>query len=132
MSLRQRERENVYNVDLIHVVFRYRSTLLITARLPVFDKCFASGRLADRVAIRHRSASQTLAKTGKDFEAIMLFVTLGLLLGGAGLLWCLVLALTSADGESLAGERFDRRLSPSSVSDQTAGRVRLASEFVRE
>ena len=30
----------------------------------------------------------------------MLFVTLGLLLGGAVLLWCFVLTLTFADGDS--------------------------------
>ena len=62
----------------------------------------------------------------------MLFVTLGLLLGGAGLLWCFVLALTSDDRDSLVGGRFDRPMPPSSVSDQTTGRARLASEFVSE
>jgi hypothetical protein len=62
----------------------------------------------------------------------MLFVTLGLLLGGAGLLWCFVLALTFDDGNSLVAGRFDRPLSPSSVSDQTTGRARLASEFISE
>jgi hypothetical protein len=61
----------------------------------------------------------------------MLFVTLGLLLGAAGVLWCFVLALTFADGDSIEGTGFHMRLSPSSVNDQTTGRARTASEHVR-
>ena len=41
----------------------------------------------------------------------MLFVTLGLLLGAAALLWCFVLALTLADDDSMEGTSFDKRLS---------------------
>ncbi len=61
----------------------------------------------------------------------MLFVTLGLLLGVAALLWCFVLALTFADDDSIEGTGFERHLSPSSVTDQTTGRARPASEYVR-
>lgn len=61
----------------------------------------------------------------------MLFVTLGLLLGAAALLWCFVLALTFADDDSIEGTGFDRHLSPSSVIDQTTGRVRPPCEYVR-
>ena len=41
----------------------------------------------------------------------MLFVTLGLLLGAAALLWCFVLALTLADDDSMEETSFDKRLS---------------------
>ena len=62
----------------------------------------------------------------------MLLVTLGLLLGAAALLWCCVLALTFADDESIAGAKFDRRLSPNSVSDETTKRSRLVFEYAGE
>jgi hypothetical protein len=57
-------------------------------------------------------------------KAAMLLVTLGLLLGAAALLWCFVLALTYADGNSTGGDGFNRRLAPSSHTDQTTGRSR--------
>jgi hypothetical protein len=53
----------------------------------------------------------------------MLLVTLGLLLGAAALLWCLVLALTLSDGDTREGEGFDARLLPASVKDRPAGRL---------
>ena len=55
----------------------------------------------------------------------MLFVTLGLLLGAAALLWCFVLALTLADAETGEGSGFDARLSPTSVKDRPDGRLTL-------
>jgi hypothetical protein len=54
----------------------------------------------------------------------MLFVTLGLLLGLVGLLWCFVLALTFADGDVGEGTGFHMRLSPTSLGDRPTGRVR--------
>jgi hypothetical protein len=44
------------------------------------------------------------------------------------LLWCFVLALTFADGDSTEGVGFDRRLSPRSVTDQTTVQAGLRSE----
>jgi hypothetical protein len=55
----------------------------------------------------------------------MLLVTLGLLLGAAALLWCVVLALTLGDGDTREGEGFDARLFPASVKDQPTGRLAL-------
>jgi hypothetical protein len=60
----------------------------------------------------------------------MLFITLGLLLGAAALLWCFVLVLTFADDDSIEGTGLDRQLSPSSVADETTGRARPASAYV--
>jgi len=60
----------------------------------------------------------------------MLFITLGLLLGAAALLWCFVLALTFADDDSIEGTGLDRQLSPSSVADETTGGARPASAYV--
>jgi hypothetical protein len=47
----------------------------------------------------------------------MLFAALGLLLGAAVLLWCFVLALTFAEGDSKDANGFRMRLLPTSVSD---------------
>ena len=55
----------------------------------------------------------------------MLLVTLGLLLGAAGLLWCFVLALTLGDGDTGEGKGFNARLFPASVKDQPTGRLAL-------
>jgi hypothetical protein len=60
----------------------------------------------------------------------MLFVTLGLLFGGAGLLWCFVLVLIFADADPIEETGFHMHLSPSSVNDQTTGRARTAAEYV--
>ncbi len=61
----------------------------------------------------------------------MLFVTLGLLLGAAGLLWCFVLALTFADVDTKEATGFHLRLSPSSLNDQTTGRACPGPGYVR-
>ena len=53
----------------------------------------------------------------------MLFVTLGLLLGAAALLWCIVLALEFADGEIEKGRGFNAHLSPTSVKDRRTARL---------
>ena len=53
----------------------------------------------------------------------MLLVTLGLLLGGAALLWCFVLALTFGDQETKEAAGFHARLSPSSVEDRHSERL---------
>lgn len=60
----------------------------------------------------------------------MLFVTLGLLLGAAALLWCFVLALAFSKDDSTKGAGFVTRLASSSVTDHTRGRC-SASEYVR-
>ncbi len=54
----------------------------------------------------------------------MLFLTLGLLLGIAVLVWCFVLVLTSADDDSLQETGPHMRLSPACVMDQSIRRVR--------
>ena len=55
----------------------------------------------------------------------MLLVTLGLLLGGAALLWCFVQALTLGNGDTRERKGFDARLFPASVKDQRTGRLAL-------